>query len=67
MFLLILFGSDVEHLHWSQMLKDAHMAIGANLQWECKANGKPQPSYRWLKNGHPLATEVRNYEFLSIL
>uniref|UniRef100_A0A3Q3N4W9 Contactin-4-like n=1 Tax=Mastacembelus armatus TaxID=205130 RepID=A0A3Q3N4W9_9TELE len=23
----------------------------ANLQWECKAIGKPRPTYRWLKNG----------------
>uniref|UniRef100_A0A7N6AA63 Contactin 4 n=1 Tax=Anabas testudineus TaxID=64144 RepID=A0A7N6AA63_ANATE len=41
----------VEHLHWAQTLKDAEMAIGANLQWECKAVGKPRPTYRWLKNG----------------
>uniref|UniRef100_A0A3B4XPY5 Ig-like domain-containing protein n=1 Tax=Seriola lalandi dorsalis TaxID=1841481 RepID=A0A3B4XPY5_SERLL len=41
----------VEHLHWVQTLKDAHMAIDANLQWECKAIGKPSPVYRWLKNG----------------
>uniref|UniRef100_A0A669C120 Contactin-3 n=1 Tax=Oreochromis niloticus TaxID=8128 RepID=A0A669C120_ORENI len=36
---------------WVQTLKDAHMAIDANLQWECKAIGKPRPTYRWLKNG----------------
>uniref|UniRef100_A0A3B5LMC9 Ig-like domain-containing protein n=1 Tax=Xiphophorus couchianus TaxID=32473 RepID=A0A3B5LMC9_9TELE len=41
----------VEHLQWTQILKDAHMAIDANLQWECKAIGKPKPRYRWLKNG----------------
>uniref|UniRef100_A0A672H5Q5 Contactin 4 n=1 Tax=Salarias fasciatus TaxID=181472 RepID=A0A672H5Q5_SALFA len=50
---------NVEHLHWVQTLKDAHMAIDANLQWECKAAGKPRPSYRWLKNGQPLTTEGR--------
>uniref|UniRef100_A0A672H7E2 Contactin 4 n=1 Tax=Salarias fasciatus TaxID=181472 RepID=A0A672H7E2_SALFA len=27
--------------------------------WECKAAGKPRPSYRWLKNGQPLTTEGR--------
>uniref|UniRef100_A0A673XQ04 Contactin-3 n=1 Tax=Salmo trutta TaxID=8032 RepID=A0A673XQ04_SALTR len=42
---------NVEHLHWVQTLKDAHMAIEANLQWECRASGKPKPVYRWLKNG----------------
>uniref|UniRef100_A0A4W6FQ44 Contactin 4 n=1 Tax=Lates calcarifer TaxID=8187 RepID=A0A4W6FQ44_LATCA len=40
-------------------LKDAHMAIDANLQWECKAIGKPRPIYRWLKNGQPLTAEGR--------
>uniref|UniRef100_A0A4W6FR91 Contactin 4 n=1 Tax=Lates calcarifer TaxID=8187 RepID=A0A4W6FR91_LATCA len=50
---------NVEHLHWVQTLKDAHMAIDANLQWECKAIGKPRPIYRWLKNGQPLTAEGR--------
>uniref|UniRef100_A0A3B3V998 Contactin-4-like n=1 Tax=Poecilia latipinna TaxID=48699 RepID=A0A3B3V998_9TELE len=45
--------ANVEHLQWTQILKDAHMAIDANLQWECKAIGKPKPKYRWLKNGQP--------------
>ncbi|XP_044038618.1 contactin-4 isoform X2 [Siniperca chuatsi] len=50
---------NVEHLHWVQTLKDAHMAIDANLQWECKAAGKPRPTYKWLKNGQPLIAEGR--------
>uniref|UniRef100_A0A3Q1AUF9 Contactin 4 n=1 Tax=Amphiprion ocellaris TaxID=80972 RepID=A0A3Q1AUF9_AMPOC len=41
------------------IFQNAHMAIDANLQWECKAIGKPRPTYRWLKNGQPLITEVR--------
>ncbi|XP_037346353.2 contactin-4 [Pungitius pungitius] len=51
--------NNAEHLHWVQTLKDAHMAIDANLQWECKAMGKPRPTYKWLKNGQPLATQGR--------
>ncbi|TNN31984.1 Contactin-3 [Liparis tanakae] len=50
---------DAEHLHWVQTLKDAHMSIDANLQWECKAMGRPRPTYRWLKNGQPLTAEGR--------
>uniref|UniRef100_A0A3B3TWY3 Contactin-4-like n=1 Tax=Poecilia latipinna TaxID=48699 RepID=A0A3B3TWY3_9TELE len=46
-------------LQGNYILKDAHMAIDANLQWECKAIGKPKPKYRWLKNGQPLTTKER--------
>lgn len=53
--------TDVEHLHWVQTLKDAHMAIDANLQWECKAIGKPRPTYKWMKNGQLLIAEVRHH------
>uniref|UniRef100_A0A674CSZ3 Contactin-4-like n=1 Tax=Salmo trutta TaxID=8032 RepID=A0A674CSZ3_SALTR len=55
----VLYSPGVEHLQWVQTLKDAHMAIEANLQWECKASGKPKPVYRWLKNGEPLVLEDR--------
>ncbi|XP_076124754.1 contactin-4 [Alosa pseudoharengus] len=50
---------NVEHLHWAQTLRDAHMAIEASLQWECRANGKPRPSYKWLRNGELITTEDR--------
>uniref|UniRef100_A0AAR2K3A3 Contactin 4 n=1 Tax=Pygocentrus nattereri TaxID=42514 RepID=A0AAR2K3A3_PYGNA len=46
--------NDVEHLHWAQTLRDAYMAIEDDLHWECRASGKPQPVYSWLKNGEPL-------------
>uniref|UniRef100_A0A8C2GTZ7 Contactin 4 n=1 Tax=Cyprinus carpio TaxID=7962 RepID=A0A8C2GTZ7_CYPCA len=31
----------------------------SDLHWECKANGKPQPVYQWLKNGQPLVSQDR--------
>uniref|UniRef100_A0A3B3TZQ0 Contactin-3-like n=1 Tax=Poecilia latipinna TaxID=48699 RepID=A0A3B3TZQ0_9TELE len=37
---------------WIQTMKDTAMAIEERLHWECRANGKPKPSYAWLKNGH---------------
>ena len=58
---------DVDHLHWMQTLRDAHMAIEANLLWECRASGKPKPKYRWLKNGSALATEVRRTDIVLTL
>ncbi|KAF7648648.1 hypothetical protein LDENG_00153420, partial [Lucifuga dentata] len=50
---------NVEHLHWVQTLRDTHMAINATLQWECRAVGQPRPTYRWMKNGQPLAAQGR--------
>lgn len=34
--------------------QDVQTTIDDTLVWECKANAKPKPSYRWLKNGEPL-------------
>ncbi|XP_023193460.1 contactin-4-like isoform X2 [Xiphophorus maculatus] len=34
--------------------QDVQKTIDDTLLWECKANAKPKPSYRWLKNGEPL-------------
>uniref|UniRef100_A0A3Q3WFW9 Contactin 4 n=1 Tax=Mola mola TaxID=94237 RepID=A0A3Q3WFW9_MOLML len=50
---------NVEHLHWVQTLKDAHMVIDASLQWVCKAMGQPIPTYKWLKNGQPLLGRIQ--------
>lgn len=42
--------------------QDVQKTIDDTLVWECKANAKPKPSYRWLKNGEPLDhMEVRDY------
>uniref|UniRef100_I3KWM9 Contactin 4 n=1 Tax=Oreochromis niloticus TaxID=8128 RepID=I3KWM9_ORENI len=38
---------------------DVQKLIDDSLAWECKATGKPKPSYRWMKNGENLeSTEV---------
>uniref|UniRef100_A0A8C9YY94 Contactin 3a, tandem duplicate 2 n=1 Tax=Sander lucioperca TaxID=283035 RepID=A0A8C9YY94_SANLU len=44
---------------WMQAMKDTAQAIEERLYWECRANGKPKPSYTWLKNGQQLLSEDR--------
>ncbi|XP_029457354.1 contactin-4 isoform X2 [Rhinatrema bivittatum] len=45
--------------NWIQKINDAHIAIEENIFWECKASGRPKPSYHWLKNGEPLEARDR--------
>ncbi|XP_037377819.1 contactin-3 [Talpa occidentalis] len=45
--------------HWVRLIRDAELAVGESLHWECRAGGKPKPWYRWLKNGAALAPEER--------
>ncbi|XP_072136699.1 contactin-4-like isoform X1 [Mobula birostris] len=45
--------------NWIQNITDAYVPIEESLQWVCKANGDPKPSYRWLKNGKLLVMEGR--------
>ncbi|XP_063064101.1 contactin-4 [Engraulis encrasicolus] len=40
--------------HLTERPDDLQRPIDESVVWECKANGKPKPSYRWLKNGEPL-------------
>ncbi|XP_076840521.1 contactin-3 isoform X3 [Brachyhypopomus gauderio] len=40
--------------HLLERPQDVQKAIDDSLVWDCKAVGKPKPSYRWLKNGEPL-------------
>ncbi|KFO55395.1 Contactin-5, partial [Corvus brachyrhynchos] len=45
--------------HWMEKLNDTQLDSGDQLRWECKATGKPRPTYRWLKNGVPLWPQSR--------
>ncbi|XP_030231637.1 contactin-3 [Gadus morhua] len=45
--------------HWLQTITDTALSIEENLFWECKASGKPKPSYSWLRNGETLTSETR--------
>lgn len=49
---------------WIQTMKDTALAIEERLYWECRASGKPKPSYMWLRNGQQLLSEV-NYKSSS--
>uniref|UniRef100_A0A672Z5K6 Contactin-3-like n=1 Tax=Sphaeramia orbicularis TaxID=375764 RepID=A0A672Z5K6_9TELE len=52
---------------WIQTMKDTALAIEERLYWECRANGKPKPSYTWLKNGQQLVSEVNYFLSVSVL
>ncbi|XP_073501159.1 contactin-4-like isoform X1 [Phyllobates terribilis] len=44
---------------WIQKINDAHIAIEENILLECKASGRPKPTYSWLKNGQRLQSKGR--------
>ncbi|KAG9348394.1 hypothetical protein JZ751_002129 [Albula glossodonta] len=44
---------------WINMINDTQLDSGQQQQWECKATGKPRPTYRWLRNGIPLLPQSR--------
>ncbi|XP_076870192.1 contactin-3 isoform X2 [Brachyhypopomus gauderio] len=45
--------------HWLQTMTNTALSIEDSLFWECKASGKPKPSYSWLKDGETLMSEGR--------
>ncbi|XP_010072854.1 PREDICTED: contactin-6 [Pterocles gutturalis] len=44
---------------WEKKIQNAFLSLYDSLFWECKAKGKPSPSYSWLKNGQLLTSEER--------
>lgn len=54
--------------HLIEKPQDVQKLIDDSLVWECKATGKPKPSYRWMKNGENLeSAEVRCAKRLHVL
>ena len=49
-----------DKLPW-QKIQDTYLSIYDSLFWECKASGKPDPWYTWLKNGERLNLDVSSY------
>uniref|UniRef100_A0A8C7CPP0 Contactin 4 n=1 Tax=Oncorhynchus kisutch TaxID=8019 RepID=A0A8C7CPP0_ONCKI len=45
--------------HLIEKPEDVQKPIDDSLVWECKATGKPKPSYRWMKNGENLESLER--------
>ncbi len=46
---------------WISMINDTQLDSGEQLHWECRATGKPRPTYRWLRNGEPLNSQVHTH------
>ncbi|XP_074055149.1 contactin-6-like [Macrotis lagotis] len=44
---------------WDKKIENTDLSIYDPLFWECRAKGKPSPSYTWLKNGEPIIPEER--------
>ncbi|KAG9353314.1 hypothetical protein JZ751_017891, partial [Albula glossodonta] len=45
--------------------QDMQKPIDDTLLWECKAEGKPKPSYRWMKNGEPLESSGERIQVVN--
>uniref|UniRef100_A0A673WWG1 Contactin 4 n=1 Tax=Salmo trutta TaxID=8032 RepID=A0A673WWG1_SALTR len=45
--------------HLIEKPEDVQKPIDDSLVWECKATGKPKPSYRWMKNGENMESLER--------
>lgn len=56
--MLLIYIPSAAKPHWIQTIKDVEVAVEDTLYWDCRASGKPKPSYRWLKNGDQLSIEV---------
>ncbi|CAL8348820.1 unnamed protein product [Arctogadus glacialis] len=44
---------------WSRLINDTQLDSGETLHWECKAAGRPRPTYHWLLNGSPVMIQDR--------
>ncbi|XP_030620477.1 contactin-5 [Chanos chanos] len=44
---------------WVNVINDTQLDSGEQLHWDCRATGKPRPTYRWLRDGEPLTPQKR--------
>ncbi|KAJ7990097.1 hypothetical protein DPEC_G00296750 [Dallia pectoralis] len=44
---------------WTTRINDTQLDSGEQLQWECRATGRPRPSYHWIRNGQILTQQSR--------
>ncbi|XP_068940175.1 contactin-6 [Petaurus breviceps papuanus] len=44
---------------WDKKIQNVDLSIYDPLFWECRASGKPTPSYTWFKNGETIVSEER--------
>ncbi|KAJ8409219.1 hypothetical protein AAFF_G00234170 [Aldrovandia affinis] len=51
--------------HLIEKPQDMQKPIDDTLLWECKASGKPKPSYRWMKNGEPLEPSEERIQVIN--
>uniref|UniRef100_A0A8C5UF00 Contactin 4 n=1 Tax=Malurus cyaneus samueli TaxID=2593467 RepID=A0A8C5UF00_9PASS len=63
---LTFYGEQSSGPSWLQRIGDVRVAMEERVSWECRASGRPKPSYRWLKDGEPLLPQVSTQGSLTI-
>ncbi|XP_041945617.1 contactin-4 [Alosa sapidissima] len=48
-----------------ELPQDVQKAMDESLVWECKATGKPKPSFRWMRNGENLESDEGRVQVIN--